>query len=243
MSEDLAQENPNENLVEINNINEANNNNDNNNDNDNNPIQDEEPKKVNSFSTILSIWNTMIGSSTVSLPFNVYNSGIIPAIFLSAIYGLICFYTCKVYIDLGSKHPDFCITIEKYFQKVFGNKIAKIGKIIQILFCILITLGGLLIYFLIINQNLYPISCLILNKIGLEIDGLDLTPEFNRFSIVYLGMILCIILFPLTIKKDVGFLVKLSSYGIYFISILIIFVIGTGISSLIIYFQTIKHFI
>ena len=225
MSEDLAQENPNENLVENNIINDAN--------NDNNPIQDEEPKKVNSFSTILSIWNTMIGSSTVSLPYNVYNSGIIPAIFLSVIYGLICFYTCKVYIDLGSKHPDFCITIEKYFQKVFGNKIAKIGKFIQILFCILITLGGLLIYFLIINQNLYPISCLILNKIGLEINGLDLTPEFNRFSIVYLGMILCIILFPLTIKKEVGFLVKLSSYGIYFISILIIFVIGNGIASLI----------
>lgn len=137
MSDDLAQENPNENLVENNNINDGNN-------DDNNPNQDEEPKKVNSFSTILSIWNTMIGSSTVSLPFNVYNSGIIPAIFLSAIYGLICFYTCKVYIDLGSKHPDFSITIEKYFQKVFGNKIAKIAKFIQILFCILITLGGLL---------------------------------------------------------------------------------------------------
>jgi len=230
MSEDLAQENPNENLIENNIINELN---INNNNNDKNPIQNEEPKKVNSFSTILSIWNTMIGSSTVSLPYNVYNSGIIPAIFLSTIYGLICFYTCKVYIDLGSKHPDFSITIEKYFKKVFGDKIAKIAKFIQILFCILITLGGLLIYFLIINQNLYPISCLILNKIGLEIDGLDLTPDFNRFSIVYLGIILCIILFPLTIKKDIGFLVKLSSYGIYFISILIIFVIITGITSLI----------
>ena len=49
MSEDLAQENPNENLVENSNINMANN------EKDNNPIQDEEPKKVNSFSTILSI--------------------------------------------------------------------------------------------------------------------------------------------------------------------------------------------
>ena len=72
-----------------------------------------------------------------------------------------------------------------------------------------------------------------LNNIGFEIDGLDINPRFNRFSIVYLGMILCLILFPLTIKKDVGFLVKLSSYGIYFISILIIFVIGTGFASLI----------
>lgn len=227
MTELLAQENPNDNLVEDNSLNYLNNN------NDNNPNQDEEPRKVNSFSTILSIWNTMIGSSTVSLPYNVYNSGIIPAIFLSAIYGLICFYTCKVYIDLGSKHPDFAITIEKYFKKVLGDKVAKIGKFIQILFCILITLGGLLIYFLIINQNLYPISCLILNKMGLDIDGLNIEPAFNRFSIFYLGIILCIALFPLTIKKDIGFLVKFSSYGIYFISLLIIFVIGNGIASLI----------
>ena len=44
--------------------------------------QDEEIKKVNYFNTILSIWNSMKGSSTVLLPYNSYNSGIIPTIFL-----------------------------------------------------------------------------------------------------------------------------------------------------------------
>ena len=195
--------------------------------------EEEKGQKINSFSTVLSIWNSMLGSSAVSLPYYVYCSGIIPALFLSIIYGLICFYTCKVYVDFGDKEPDFSITIEKYFKKKFGEKIAKLGKAIQIIFSILITLGGTLIYFLIINQNLYPVVCLILNKLGLNIDSKDLTPEFSRFSLVYLGIILCIIMFPLTIKKDIGFLIKLSSFGIYFISILIIFVIYTGISSLI----------
>lgn len=193
----------------------------------------EEPKKVNSFTTILSIWNSMIGSSVVTQPNNVYYAGIIPCIFLSIIYGLISFYTCKIYVDYGSKEPDFSVIVERYFNKKFGNRIGKIGKNIQTLFNTLITLGGVLIYFLIMSQNLYPITCLILNKMGLDIDAKDLTPEFGRFSFIYLSIILCFVLFPFSIKKDIGFLVKLSSYGIYFLSILIIFIIYTGISSLI----------
>ena len=195
---------------------------------------EKKPRKVNSFSTILSIWNSMIGSSTVSLSYNVYYCGIIPAFLLSIIYGLICFYTCKIYVDFGSNESDFSITIEKYFKKKFGDRISKIGKTIQILFSMLITLGAGLIYFLIISQNLYPIACLILNKLfGLDIDAKDLTPEFSRFSSLYLGIFLCFVLLPLIVKRDIGFIVKLSSFGIYFISILIIFVLYTGISSLI----------
>ena len=195
---------------------------------------EKKPRKVNSFSTILSIWNSMIGSTTVSLSYYVYYCGIIPAFLLSIIYGLICFYTCKIYVDFGSSESDFSITIEKYFKKKFGDRISKIGKNIQILFSMLITLGAGLIYFLIISQNLYPIACLVLNKLfGLDIDAKDLTPEFSRFSSLYLGIFLCFVLLPLIVKKDIGFMVKLSSYGIYFISILIIFVLYTGISSLI----------
>ena len=193
--------------------------------------QKEEIKKVNSFHTILSIWNSMIGSSTVVLPYNVYKSGIIPAIFLSIIYGFICFYTCKIYCDFGEKDPDFSITVEKYFS-VFGPSIAKIGKNTQIFFCTFIVTGALFIYFLIMTQNIYPTICLILNKIGgFDMDSEDLKPEFGRFSLIYLGIVLCFCLFPFIIKKDVGFLVKLSSFGIYFISALIVFEIYTGISS------------
>ena len=192
-----------------------------------------EPKKVNSFITVLSIWNTMLGSSTVALPFYAYYSGIIPTIGLSLIYGLICLYTCKIYVDFGFNEPDFSITIEKYFSKKFGSKIGKIGKNIQILFCALIAFGALLIYFLIMSQNLYPIACLILNKTGFNLDASNLEPAFGKFSLIYLSIILCFALFFLIIKKDLGFLIRLSSFGIYFISLLILFVIYSGISSLI----------
>lgn len=39
-----------------------------------------ETKKVSSFFTILSIWNTMIGSSTVTMPNCVQNAGLVPTV-------------------------------------------------------------------------------------------------------------------------------------------------------------------
>ena len=194
---------------------------------------DNPTKKVNSLGTVLSIGNSMIGSSIVTLPYNVYQTGIIPAIVLNIIYGLISFYTCKIYVDLSSINSDFSLTIEKYFNKVFGKRISKIGKTIQIFFCTFMATGGFITYFIIMCQNFYPVICLILNKLGLDINSEDLTPEFGRFSSIYLGIILCFILFPLSIKKDIGLLVFYSSFGCYFISILIIYVLYTGVSSII----------
>jgi hypothetical protein len=42
--------------------------------------ENDAPKKVKSIVTILSVWNTMVGSSIVSVPNCVYNAGIIPTI-------------------------------------------------------------------------------------------------------------------------------------------------------------------
>ena len=39
-----------------------------------------EAKKVSSFFTILSIWNTMIGSSTVTMPNCVEKAGLVPTV-------------------------------------------------------------------------------------------------------------------------------------------------------------------
>ena len=96
--------------------------------------ENEETKKVNSFNTILSIWNSMVGSSIVAIPYNTYYSGIIPAVLLNLIYGFLSFYTCKIYADCGRKVSDFSITVESHFNKAFGPKVAKIGKNTQIFF-------------------------------------------------------------------------------------------------------------
>jgi len=106
-----------------------------------------EPKKNNSIVTILSVWNTMIGSEIVSIPFYTRNAGIIPTIIMNIIYGLVCFYTCQVIVKTGGKDNDYSDTVNRYF----GERYGKIGRVIQIIFNLLINIGATFIYFVIIK--------------------------------------------------------------------------------------------
>ena len=198
-------------------------------------LGDEEKKsemKNSSIQTIFSIWNTMIGSTTVSVPFNVYYAGIIPAIFLGLLYGFVCYFTCSVIVRLGEKQNDFAVIVYNYLLYGFGKKAANVGKIIQIIFNLMINIGATFVYFLIINQNLYPCVCLFLRLFGVELDADDIEPRFDRFSTLYLSLIVCCITFPLTIQKKSGCLTKFNSYGIYFVSVLLIYVIYVGIHTM-----------
>ena len=92
-------------------------------------IKEDEERKVKSIYTILSIWNTMMGSTLISMPYYISLAGIIPSIFILFIYGLISFYTAKIVVKTGGKDNDYADTVFRYFGK-FG----KIGKILQIIF-------------------------------------------------------------------------------------------------------------
>ena len=57
-------------------------------------------------------------------------------------------------------------------------------------------------------------------------------PQFSKISIVYTGILVAILLFPFIIKKDLGVLLKISSYGFYVAATLILFVYYVFIDSL-----------
>lgn len=61
---------------------------------------------------------------------------------------------------------------------------------------------------------------------------MDSYPYLNQFSIFYCGIFVGLIIFPLLITKQITFLIKLNSYGVYFVLVSIIFVIINGIYSL-----------
>ena len=192
------------------------------------PIQ----KKLHSYQTVFSVWNTMIGSSILSIPYNVYCAGIIPTIIIGLLYGFICFLTCSVVVKLGGKEEDFAKIVYNYFYYGFGPESAKVGKIIQITFNLLMNTGATFIYFLIINQNLFPCICFFLKLFNIDIDGQDLTPHFDKFSLFYCALVVCVMVFPLTILKEMQCITKFNSAGIYFVSALLIFVIYQGIATL-----------
>ena len=106
----------------------------------------------------------------------------------------------------------------------------------------MINVGVIFVYFLIIkklfefkyiSQNLYPVLAYLLNLMGLEIDASNNEPVFTRFSMLYCGILISVLIFPLLIMKQINFLLKLSSKGVYCVSVLILYVLAMGVYSLI----------
>ena len=189
-------------------------------------------KKLSSISTIFSVWNTMIGSTILSVPYNVYKAGLLPTIFIGLLYGFICYLTCAVVVKLSGNEQDFAYVVYNYLYYGFGPKAAKVGKYLQIIFNLLINIGAALIYFLIINQNFFPCLSLLLNAIGCDIDADDITPHFDKFSLFYCALIISAVAFPLTIAKELHKIQKFNSYGFILVIPLLIFILYRGIASL-----------
>jgi sodium-coupled neutral amino acid transporter 9 len=189
-------------------------------------------KKRGSIQVVFSLWNTMIGSSIVSIPYNVYKAGIIPTVVLGLIYGYICYYTCSIVVKLSGKEEEFGNVVFCYFNLAFGKKMAKFGKVLQITFNLMINIGATFIYFLIINQNLYPCLCLFLRVFNIDLNEGDLEPHFNQFSLIYCALIVSVLVFPLLILKDMSFLSKFNSKGFLFVTPLLIYAIYIGFKTI-----------
>jgi hypothetical protein len=106
-----------------------------------------EPKKSSSINTIFSVWCCMIGSGVINLPWAIKQAGIIPTLFLTPIYGAICFYTCYIYLKTGINAKDFSDTVSKYFGKKYGFY----GRSLQIIASILLMVGINFIFVLLIR--------------------------------------------------------------------------------------------
>ena len=99
-------------------------------------------KKISSIQTIFSVWNTMIGSTLVCLPYMVYRAGLIPTIIISLLYGYICYKTCSIVVKLGGNEEDYGNVVFNYFNYGFGKKSAKFGKYLQTTFNLFINVGA-----------------------------------------------------------------------------------------------------
>lgn len=67
---------------------------------------------------------------------------------------------------------------------------------------------------------------------GADLDPRDIDSSFKRFSLIYCGVIVTVCIFPLLIIKNMTKIVKINSYGIYCVSVLLIFELVFGIYSL-----------
>jgi len=78
-------------------------------------IEESGDKKHSSISTIFSVWNTMVGSSLLTIPWAYSNSGILLGVFISFVTFIISVYTFTLYIRMARNDSDFADTMYKYF--------------------------------------------------------------------------------------------------------------------------------
>lgn len=133
--------------------------------------------KHSSISTIFSVWNTMVGSSLLTIPWAFSNSGILLGIFISFVTFAIAFYTCNLYIKLARNDLDFSDTVYKYYGKY--------GWLITMAFSNFLMFAVVVIYYELMSQALFPVIAAIIEWIwGTEV-SLDISFTLSKFSLAY----------------------------------------------------------
>lgn len=182
-------------------------------------------EKQNSYVIVFSIWNTMMGSTIVSLPWAFQQSGLALGFCITFSSYIVSFYTTKLIVDGTGKDADFCITLKKYYGKP--------GYYLGIIFPALLTLGVLTVLFIILSQLSYPIllTLYIWCKPGSQLPVQEQDPVFDNFSSAYTAIVLYFILVAISSKKNLGVFIRLGSLGAIFVSMFIIAILGLSIYS------------
>ena len=100
------------------------------------------------------------------------------------------------------------------------------------LFSILLMFAAIVIYYEYMTQQLYPV----LAAIGRTDDptkDISMDIKFDRWpSLPYVCILFSILCFPVISKRELSLFIKIGSYGVIFVSIVILFIISTGVYSL-----------
>lgn len=184
-----------------------------------------ERKQQSSYVTIFAMWNCCVGGGLVSHPWGFSESGALLSLFINFTVMMISFYTCHLVMKCGKGDEDFLVTLHRYF----GKK----GAYASIITTIMILYLGAIIYYQLLTQTLYPIIIGIKDTIaGTYTPSVSPEVDFSSFSLTWTSIIIFIPLYLIVCMKDRSIFIKISSIGVIFIVIQILFVICIFIMSL-----------
>jgi sodium-coupled neutral amino acid transporter 9 len=174
-----------------------------------------------SVMTVFSIWNTMLGSTILSLPWGMSQSGLILGLLSIAFIGALAFYTCKIMLNfsLRLKQDDPADIMEM----VWGRK----GKVLTLSMSALVLIGAGIAYNIIMNSALFSM----MDGISIWSSGSSIGCEacWDQFSTRYTPLIIMGVLFLLLSMKEKNSFVRLNSGGVIFIIITVLAIIAVGI--------------
>ena len=177
----------------------------------------------------------MIGSAVTTLPWAFQKSGLVLGLAISLLSCFMSYYTCMLTVEMVQDDTDFAETLLRYFgkfTKMNNDGLGPFGFYVGLIAPIILIGSAIVVCFIIMAQVIYP------NILAIEawITGTNpvpfYEPSFIRFSSAHCAFVLFVILVVLSSRKDMGIFMRLSSVGVFFIVILILFILVTGLLTL-----------
>nr|XP_031842690.1 sodium-coupled neutral amino acid transporter 9-like [Nomia melanderi]XP_031842691.1 sodium-coupled neutral amino acid transporter 9-like [Nomia melanderi] len=212
--------------------------------------------KQSSLVTVFSIWNTILGSSLLTIPWGIQMAGFFPGIILILIMSGLCLYTAYCLLLVHKYHGGYRHVEVVYLSRIYLNKWA---EYIAKCFSITVLLGATIAYWVLMSNFLY-------NSVNFIYDSLketsDVSPvnndsypsellcpkkmhnntntEIQEYTYSSLGplwdlyktvpMFLGLLIFPILNFNSPTFFTKFNSLGTASVMYLIIFVLVKSVS-------------
>eukprot|EP01105_Mastigella_eilhardi_P016496 TRINITY_DN3775_c0_g1_i2.p1 TRINITY_DN3775_c0_g1~~TRINITY_DN3775_c0_g1_i2.p1 ORF type:complete len:354 (-),score=91.21 TRINITY_DN3775_c0_g1_i2:473-1432(-) len=166
-----------------------------------------------SLLTIFSVWNTMMGTALLSLPWGFALSGIAGALGAVLVMGVCTWYTVRLVMLNGfGKSTDFI--------DVCAAVLGRPGRYVAWFGSVLVLLGAGIIYFILMSSNLQSLVEGIVARIS---DGdFRLTAWWGTWTVPAYAFI---IMLPLLNLRDFSVFVRINSVGILWVLYVIVFII------------------
>jgi len=181
-----------------------------------------------SMSVIFSTLNTMVGSTLLAIPWGFRESGLVLGLIVFFGIGIISYYTCtlvvRTIIDkqeelLEQRKKDPNVQVEVDFPDVCVLVLGRWAKILALIVSIAILVGASMAYHIFMKDCLVSIVEGIWNVHVNQEPMLWYWNNFTAASYVILAV------FPFVNLKKLTFLIKVNTFGILFVLLLLIYVI------------------
>ncbi|KAJ8714864.1 hypothetical protein PYW08_004845 [Mythimna loreyi] len=199
-------------------------------------------KKQSSLVTIFSVWNTIMGSSLLTMAWGVERAGLPAALVLVAFMAALCLYTAYVLLSVNKHHGSDSCEVPALCRILLGQW----AEVVAHVFSVLVLLGANIIYWILIanflyftvnyfvdlnaaNATVYNTSLLCprqANASLLLVEPHEDSPYWGLHTTV--PIYVALIVFPLLNFKDVSFFTKFNSLGTLSVLYLLIFVLVKG---------------
>lgn len=181
---------------------------------------DEETGKHGPLTNIFSCWNGMVGTGLVTIPWAYSLSGVLLGIIFTVITFILAFTTQYFIMKTAGVDKDYTETL----KKTFGKRGFYFGM------CLFIGMLSIpiILYYQLLAQFLYSIILPMVDSHAVITQDSFTTIDFTKFSYSWTCLMIFVLVFIITARKDLTIFIKINTFGVIFTMIIITFIIGVG---------------